>query len=384
MKAEQRDELFMREALKLARKGLGHTSPNPVVGSVIIKDGKIVGKGYHQGPGKPHAEINAIRDAGELARDGELYVTLEPCNHYGRTPPCTKAIIDAGVRRVVVGMRDPNPHVTGGGCEYLRSKNIEVVEGILERECRLINQPFIKHTTTGIPYVTLKAALTLDGRLATRTGHSKWITNSASRKYVHRLRFLSDSVCVGIGTVIADDPTLNIRLYTKGKNKKITRIVLDRFLRISENSRLVKTATVYPLWIFHGAKVDAEKKKTLQDKGAHLVEVNAHEGKLILKEILSSLGNSSINSILVEGGSRVFGSFLENELVDEVFIFFAPKILGDEKGYPLIRGGRKCEFMTDALTLHDIKMRKFAPLINNDHVKDPDIMINGRLRKELY
>ncbi len=384
MKKGQRDELFMREAIKLARKGMGYTSPNPVVGAVIVKNGKVVGKGYHRAAGKPHAEVNAIKNAGPDTNGATLYVTLEPCNHYGRTPPCTKAILEAGIRRVVVGMKDPNPHVTGGGCEFLRKHGVEVTENVLERECRLLNQPFLKRTTHGIPYVILKAAMTLDGYLATRTGHSKWITNRSSRSFVHRLRFLADCVCVGIGTVLADDPMLNNRLYSRGKRKKILRVVLDRYLRIPEKSQLVKTSGQFPLWVFHGDNVDTQKTERLRNMGIKLTKVSSNSGKLVLRDVLEHLGNSSINSILVEGGSRVFGSFFKEGLVDIVYFFYAPKILGDSEGYSVINGGRLCNHMTDAFKLYDMQLKKFYEQDDQDRLSPPDILVSGRLHEKLY
>ncbi len=384
MEKGQHDELFMKEAIKLARRGLGHTSPNPVVGAVIVKDGKIVGKGYHRAAGKPHAEVNAIEDAGSNASGATLYVTLEPCNHYGRTPPCTRAILEAGIRRVVIGMKDPNPHVAGGGCEFLKKQGIDVTENVLERECRLLNQPFLKRITHGVPYVILKAAMTLDGRIATRTGHSKWITNVSSRKFVHRLRFFADCVCVGIGTVLADNPMLNNRLYSGGKRKKTLRIVLDRYLRIPDNSQLVKTSREYPLWIFHGSGIDIQKAERLRNLGVRLVEVNSSDGRLILKDVLEYLGENSINSVLVEGGSEVLGSFLEEGLADSVCFFYAPKILGDSKGYPVINGGRSRNLMTSALNLYDVKVQKFYENSDENKKSEPDILISGRLYKELY
>ncbi len=207
--------MFMRQALRLAAKGRGFTSPNPMVGAIVVQQGEVVGQGFHQRVGGPHAEVNALRDAGDKARGATLYVTLEPCNHHGRTPPCTQSVLEAGVTQVVIGMPDPNPRVAGGGTQFLRSRGLDVFSGVLETECRGLNQAFIKHMTTGLPLVTIKAATTLDGRIATRTGDSRWISSLLSRRFVHRLRCDLDAILVGIGTALRDDPLLTARGVSK-------------------------------------------------------------------------------------------------------------------------------------------------------------------------
>jgi len=383
MERERLDELFMKKALTLAKRGLGRTSPNPAVGAVIVRDGKVVGEGYHRAAGEPHAEVNAIRDAGELTRGATLYVTLEPCNHHGKTPPCTHAILKAGIKRVVVGMRDPNPHVKGGGCDFLVSSGVDVTCGVLEQECRLINQPFIKHVTTGLPYVIVKAAITLDGCIATRTGHSKWITNEKSRRFVHKLRFLTDGVCVGIGTVLADNPRLTVRNYRPGRKKKNVRIILDSRLRTPEGSELVKSASGHPLWIFHGPDADRDKRRVLEQLGVKFFEVEeANAGGLALNSVLRLMAENGILSVLVEGGSRVIGSFFAYGLVDEIYFFYAPKILADSRGRALIGGGRVCNVMTDAVKIYDLRVRTFLP--EEELNGSPDVLLCGRVRKEIY
>ncbi|UCF84800.1 MAG: bifunctional diaminohydroxyphosphoribosylaminopyrimidine deaminase/5-amino-6-(5-phosphoribosylamino)uracil reductase RibD, partial [Desulfobacteraceae bacterium] len=232
------DEKFMREALRQARKGLGRTSPNPAVGTVIVRDGQILAKAYHRKAGLPHAEAEALSKLRGSAPGGTLYVNLEPCNHHGKTPPCTEAILRSGIERVVVGMKDPNPAVTGGGCEFLRRNGIKLTTGVLEQECRQLNEAFIKFATSGRPFVILKSALTMDGWTATSQGHSKWITSEKSRQFVHRLRDQVDAVMVGIGTILADDPCLTTRL-NRGLGKDPLRIIVDTHLKTPPNAKVL-------------------------------------------------------------------------------------------------------------------------------------------------
>ncbi len=235
------DVAFMKKAVNLARKGLGRTSPNPMVGAVVVRKGIVVGQGFHQKAGGPHAERIALAQAGGKARGATLYVNLEPCNHFGRTPPCTQAILESGIKKVVFGMTDPNPTVKGGGAAWLRSQGIDLVQGVLEEECRRLNEVYVKWITTGLPFVILKAAVSLDGRIATRTGDSKWISNEHSRLLVHRIRNQVDGVLVGIGTVVKDDPLLTVRL-SRGKIRDPLRIVIDPRLRISKKARILSSA----------------------------------------------------------------------------------------------------------------------------------------------
>src|SRR5208337_2552090 len=281
---------FMKKALRLAALGTGMTSPNPLVGAVIVKDGAIVGLGYHQVLGGPHAEVNAINAAGAAALGGTLYVTLEPCNHHGLTPPCTKAVVDAGIARVVFGMVDPNPDVAGGGAERLRRAGIEVKGGVFERECRALNQAFIKYVTTGIPYVMLKAAATLDGFIATSAGESKWITGDLSRQFAHRLRSHADGILVGIGTVIADDPLLTVRLYRKKDHRQRTRIVLDSELKIPLDSQLVRTASTGPVWVVCRQDALARRERSLGSAGVQVIRVPSGEFGVDWPCLLKELG----------------------------------------------------------------------------------------------
>lgn len=331
------DIKFMQRALRLARKGLGQTSPNPAVGAVIVKDGMVAGEGYHQKAGAPHAEIHAIRAAGDAARGGAIYVTLEPCNHYGRTPPCTRAILEAGIRRVIIGATDPNPNVAGGGAEFLRSRGLEIQVGCMEEECRLVLAPFAKQIVTGLPWVRSKAAMSLDGRIATRTGESRWITNERARSLGHGLRAISDAILVGRGTIVSDDPQLTSRI--KGKTaRNPARFVLDSGLQVGLESRVLNQ-TGRTVVIGVEGRADLGKKKALEAKGAEvwLMPPDRH-GRPEMGAVLKKMGEMGIQSVLVEGGAAIHGAFWDGGLVDEAFFFYAPVVIGGEDARPAIGG----------------------------------------------
>lgn len=326
---------YMRLALREAKKGIGRTSPNPAVGAVVVKNSRVVGKGYHRKAGTPHAEVHALNAAGAKAKGAILYVTLEPCNHTGRTPPCTAAILKSGIRRVVIGMADPNPWVNGGGAEYLASQGIDVARGVLEAECRAINRPFLKHTTTGLPWVIMKAGMSLDGRIATATGHSNWITGKESRLYVHRLRDRVDAILVGSGTALADDPSLTTRL-PGGRGRDPLRVVLDSDLRLPVTAKMLSQQSAGRTMIFCGPEPAADKVKALTAAGALIRPVALHPGGgLDLKQVLRQLGSEGITSVLVEGGGTVHGALLRAGLVDEVKLFVAPIFIGGD-GVPVV------------------------------------------------
>ncbi len=367
------DVQYMKKAIRLAALGAGMTSPNPLVGAVIVKQGAVVGEGYHQVLGGPHAEVNAISAAGAAARGGTLYVTLEPCNHHGLTPPCTKAVVDAGISRVVLGMRDPNPDVAGGGRENLRAAGIEVEECILEQECRALNQPFIKYVTTGMPYVMLKAAATLDGFIATSAGESKWITGELSRRFAHRLRSLADGILVGIGTVLSDDPLLSARLPRKKNLRQPVRIILDSELKIPMDSQLVRTASAGPVWVVCGRDASGEREQTLRDAGIHVLRVASEGSGIDLASALKELGRRRISSLLVEGGGRVLGSFLQSGFADEFHFFYAPKILADPQGVSMLSGGPRLK-IDDCVRAYGIRTRRISE----------DLLVSGRFREQLY
>lgn len=359
----------MKMALELAEQGRGWTSPNPLVGAVVVKDGKVAGEGFHQRAGGPHAEIFALEQAGEKANGATLYVTLEPCNHTGRTPACTEAILKSGISRVVAGMKDPNPQVTGGGLALLQSNGLDVSVGVCERECRRQNEIFVKYATTSLPFVILKCAATLDGRIATRTGDSKWITNSRSRQFVHELRHAVDAVMVGIGTVLKDNPRLTTRLKGR-KGLDPTRIILDTRLSIPLETRLLHLSSDSDTLLVTGSSAPAKKKEVLERAGARVLAVDDHEDQIDLRALVRELGNLEITSVLIEGGSRVNGSALRTGIVDKVFMFYAPKICGGDDGVPIC-SGPGVDLIEQSIGLKEISIHRF----------EDDVMIEGYIQK---
>jgi diaminohydroxyphosphoribosylaminopyrimidine deaminase/5-amino-6-(5-phosphoribosylamino)uracil reductase len=319
----------------LARKGIGLTSPNPAVGCVIVKNGRIIGEGWHRNAGGPHAEVHALEMAGEEARGADVYVTLEPCCHTGKTPPCSKALIQAGVKRVVVGMRDPNPKVNGTGLAELRRAGIETECGLLEDECRAINSAFIKHVTTGLPFVTYKCAMTMDGNIATFTGESRWISCEKSRRYAHGMRASRDAIMVGVDTIIVDNPQLTVR-HVKGHNP--VRIIVDTHLRTPESVGVIggksgKTTII--------ATTESSPRVHLRytRQGATILVCEKLDGRVSMSDLLQKLGRMGIQSILLEGGSRLAGDMLKRDLIDEFVFFIAPKILGSDGFAPFALHG---------------------------------------------
>ncbi len=320
------DSYYMRIAIRLARRGVGKTSPNPMVGAVIVANGKIIGQGYHKKCGDHHAEINAINSANKNIKGSTFYITLEPCSHYGRTPPCVDALIQENPGRVVVGSLDPNPEVNGKGVKILRSKGIKVDVGICESECMQLNEHYFKFIKTGMPYITVKYAQTLDGRIATKSGDSQWISSEASRRYVHRLRSMNQGIMVGAGTVVADNPQLTVR-HVRGKNP--FRIIVDSKLRIPIKSSVLTDANVCLTIIATTASVSAAKMAAAKKCGAAVLVVKKDKnGKVSLRDLLKKLGKREIVSVLVEGGSEIITSLLKAGLVDKMIIPIAPMIVG--------------------------------------------------------
>lgn len=316
---------FMRLALELAEKARGRTSPNPLVGAVIVKDGKIIGTGYHKKAGTPHAEVHALAEARDMAKGADLYVTLEPCNHYGRTPPCTEAIIKAGIRRVFVAMQDPNPLVCGKGITRLRSQGIEVYEGIMEEEAQRQNEVFLKYIKAKIPFVALKTAISLDGKIATESGQSQWITGEEARLHVHILRNIYDAIIVGIGTVKADNPSLTCRL-PDNQGRDPVRIIIDSKLSISPDARILHLNSPSPTIIATTSQAPPERVKEIE-KMANVMIVN--DGPFVsLPDLLRILGEKEITSVLVEGGGQINGTFLREQLVDKYYFYVSPRIIG--------------------------------------------------------
>jgi len=355
------DEKYMRLALRLAKKGTGRTSPNPLVGAVVVKGKTIVGRGYHHRAGEPHAEVLALRQAGRKGRGATLYLNLEPCAHFGRTPPCTQAILAASIRRVVAGMKDPNPVVSGRGIRQLRRGGVTVDVGILREECRELNGPFSKFITTGKPFVTLKAAISLDGKVATRSGDSRWVSSQASRNYVHRLRQAMDAVMVGIGTVLKDDPLLTVRLPGGKKPHQPLRVVVDSRLRIPLHSQLVRTAGLYPTLIATTRAASSSRRKWLAQANVEiLILENDAQGHVSLKALMKELARRSVVSVLLEGGSTLTASAVREEVVDRLLFFLAPKIIGGERA-PGVVGGEGILRLKDAKPVKILKVRRMGP-----------------------
>jgi len=367
---EDKDRFFMRRALELAAKAGGRTSPNPMVGAVIVRDGRIVGEGYHERAGLPHAEVIALNKAGKLAKGATLYVNLEPCCHWGRTPPCTKAIIRSGVRKVIVATLDPNPLVSGKGLEELRRNGIEVEVGLMEEEAKRLNKFFFKHITTGLPFVILKIAMSLDGKIATCTGESKWITSPESRRMVHEIRDQVDTVMVGIGTVLKDDPQLTTRLPDR-EGKDPIRVILDSHARTPPTARAINPKSPAPTIIATTPKANEERVKALREAGAEVVMLDEdEEGRVDLKSLMEYLGGRPIQSLLVEGGSEVASSMLMKGLVDKVMFFIAPKIIGGVNA-PTPVGGSGVQRLSEAIPLEEIEVKRVGP----------DILIEGCVKR---
>ncbi|MCA3387553.1 MAG: bifunctional diaminohydroxyphosphoribosylaminopyrimidine deaminase/5-amino-6-(5-phosphoribosylamino)uracil reductase RibD [Roseomonas sp.] len=333
------DLLHMRAALALARRGLGNAWPNPAVGCVLVKDGRVIGRGWTQPGGRPHAETEALRRAGEAARGATAYVTLEPCSHHGRTPPCCEALAGAGIVRVVMAMRDPDPRVNGRGLAMLRGAGIVVEEGLLEAEARALNAGFFRRIQAGMPVVTLKLASTLDGRIATASGESRWITGEAARREVHALRARHDAILVGSGTVLADDPDLTCRIPGM-ERVPMLRVVADARLRTPEASRLVQGAELAPVLIITAPGHAPAAQAPFIAAGADIVTVPAHAaGGLDLPSLLRALGRRGVTRVLAEGGAGLAAALLRQGLVDRLVWFHAPAVMGGD-GHPALQGLR--------------------------------------------
>ena len=343
---------MMRQALALARRGVGKTSPNPAVGCLIVRDGVVVGRGWHKKAGTPHAEVHALNEAGELAAGADVYVTLEPCAHFGRTPPCAKALIEAKVARVYVAMVDPNPLVAGAGIEMLRQAGVEVETGLLEEPARALNRPFIKWIQTKLPFVVLKSALTMDGKTATANGDSRWITSDRSRREVHRLRGVVDAIMVGVGTVLTDDPQLTCRV-PGGKDPM--RVVVDSTLRIPRHAALLSVKSKAGTLIATCSR-DAARLEAVRSRGARILSCRESGGQVDLADLLRRLGEIGVQSILLEGGSHLAGAALRAGLIDRCMIFLAPKLVGGA-GIGLFAGDGVA-MMGDAIRLEGMTVRR--------------------------
>jgi diaminohydroxyphosphoribosylaminopyrimidine deaminase/5-amino-6-(5-phosphoribosylamino)uracil reductase len=364
------DIKYMKRAIGLAKKGIGNTNPNPLVGAIIVKDDRIIGEGYHEFYGGPHAEINAFKNATEDVKGATMYVTLEPCSHYGKTPPCAQEIAKRGISKVVIGMTDPNPIVAGEGIKILKDNGIEVIVGVLEDEVKRLNEIFIKYITTKIPFCIMKTAMTLDGKIATVTGDSKWISNEMSRKHVHLLRHRVSAIMVGIGTVVNDDPMLTTRLEG-AHSKDPARIIVDTEARIPLDAKVLNLKSDEKTIIATTERANKDKIKALEEKGALVILTPLKNGKVDLKYLMKTLGEKGIDSVLLEGGSTLNYSALNEGIVDKVITFISPKIIGGNDAKTPV-GGEGKEFVKDAFFLKDIEVLRF----------DTDIMIEGYLRKD--
>ena len=349
------DRDYMLRAIELAKRGAGHTNPNPMVGAVIVKDGKIIGEGWHRAIGGLHAEREALKACTEDARGAKIYVTLEPCCHHGRQPPCTQALIDAGIAEVIIGSADPNPLVCGKGAAILREHGIEVRENFMRAECDEINPIFFHFITKKTPYVALKYAMTADGKIASVSGKSKWITGESARAHVHELRNLYSGIMVGIGTVLADDPMLSCRI---NGGKDPTRIIADGKLSIPLDSKIVKTAGEIPTIVFC-AVVDEEKKAALESAGARVIEADDGNGRVDMAELLRKTGELGIDSVLVEGGGTVNDALLRGGLVNRVYAYIAPKLLGGRGALTPV-AGQGFDSPEDCVMLSEPKIRQFG------------------------
>ncbi len=355
----------MARALQLALQGEGHVEPNPLVGAAIVKDGRLIGEGWHPKFGGPHAEIVALQSCVAPPAGATLYVTLEPCCHTGKTPPCTRAIIQSGIARVVAAQRDPNPEVAGRGIQQLRESGIHVDVGILEEQARYLNAPYLCRIQQGRPWMIAKWAMTLDGKIATRVGDSRWISNRASREIVHRLRGRVDAIMVGAGTAIADDPMLTAR---PPGPRTAQRVVLDSRLRLPENSALIKSAGDDPTIIVVGPDADPDKIQNLEGVGCHVWQSNTRSADDRLSEFLSYLVKCGATNVLVEGGAGVLGTLFDRQLIDEVHVFVAPIIAGGAAA-PSPIGGQGVELMKSAPRLKHVKIETV----------DGDVYVSGRL-----
>lgn len=351
------DLVHMKKAMELALRAKGETSPNPLVGAVIVKNNRIIAEGWHRKCGGDHAEVDALKKAGARAKGAKLYVTLEPCSHYGRTPPCVDRILASGIKEVIVGMKDPNPVNNGRSIQRLRKYGIKTKVGFLENDLKKMNEVFIKYITKKMPFVVAKTAQTLDGKIATAKGQSKWITSSSSRDHAHRLRSDFDGILVGIKTVLKDNPRLN----AMRPSKRIKKIIVDSKLRIPLNARLFQGTHPEDVFVATTKDADKIKLKQLYNKGVNIMMSPSRKGQVNFKWLFKELAKQEISSILIEGGAHTIGGALQEDLIDKFLIFMAPKILGDAKGLSSVRGLTRSH-VDQSIKLCDLNIQK----INED------------------
>ena len=367
---EEIDNKYMEMALQLAARGRGNTSPNPLVGAVLVKGGQVVGSGYHQAAGAPHAEVVALQEAGPEAAGCTLYVNLEPCCHHGRTPPCVEAILKAGVQKVVVAMTDPNPQVNGKGVKFLQDRGIEVKTGVLAGEARQLNEVFIKYVTSGEPFVLVKTAMSMDGKIATHTGDTRWITGEKARHWVQRLRSEVDGVVVGIETVLRDDPALTTRLEDDPAARDAARIIVDSKGRLPLDARIINPTSTAPTILAVSDKASRQHILQLRDLGVEVWELPTRQGGICLKSLLKALGEQQFSYLLVEGGGTLNYSFLEENLIDKLCLFVAPMVCGGSKA-PTPFGGKGVDRLSEAWGIFQLKVEEFGG----------DLLLSGYPRK---
>jgi diaminohydroxyphosphoribosylaminopyrimidine deaminase/5-amino-6-(5-phosphoribosylamino)uracil reductase len=351
------DEPLMRRALDLAQKGLGRTSPNPIVGAVVVRNGSILGEGYHAYAGGPHAEVVALEAAAGATAGADLYVTLEPCCHQGRTPPCTDRIIAAGIRRVVTSVLDPNPLVSGRGVETLRAAGVLVELGLLSEESTILNEAFMKFIKSRLPFVVLKAAVSLDGKIATQTGDSRWISGEQSRQRVHELRDQIDAVMVGLGTIRRDDPMLTTRLPSGGRNP--IRVIVDGRGSLPLDARVFRSTASSPTWVAVTADAPHERIDALERHGLTVIEAGGSSGRVNLQHLLKRLGEREVTSVMIEGGEGIFTSAIEAGIIDRFLVFVAPILIGG-KTAPSLFGGAGIEHLVQALRLERVRIEQLG------------------------
>ncbi|GAA0747008.1 bifunctional diaminohydroxyphosphoribosylaminopyrimidine deaminase/5-amino-6-(5-phosphoribosylamino)uracil reductase RibD [Clostridium oceanicum] len=361
-------EFYMKKVLDLAKKGKGLVNPNPKVGAIIVKNGEIISEGYHKYYGGPHAEVYALKNAKKDIKGATLYVNLEPCSHYGKTPSCAVAVSKSGIKTVVIAMKDPNPKVSGKGIKILEDSGIEVINGIMEKESKRLNEVFIKHITTKEPFVLMKTASTLDGKIATKTGESKWITGEKSREKVHSVRNEYMGIMVGINTVLKDDPLLTTRIE-KGRDPKV--IVIDSKLKIPKECKILKTVNDRKIYIACTDKCNKEKKEYLKQIGVNIIELKGNkEERVPLKNLMKVLGEKGLDSILLEGGGTLNFSALKEKIVDKAMCFVAPKIIGGKESKAMIEG-EGISHLKDVFTLSSCSVETIGE----------DILIEGYINK---
>lgn len=373
MNNASQDSVYMKQALRLAEKAKGHTSPNPMVGAVIVQNGHVVGRGYHRQAGSPHAEVIALKKAGPKTRGATIYLNLEPCCHTSkRTPPCVPAVQSSGVKRVVVAMRDPNPKVRGKGIRQLRRAGIQVDVGCMEREAQELNQVFSHWIRTGLPFVILKAAMTLDGKIATATGESQWITGELARQHVHELRSQVDAIMVGIGTVIKDNPELSVRKGLSSQRsthaRQPTRIVLDSRLRISPTSKVLRWTLEQPSILCTTAQAPKTKKALLKKAHVTVLEFPQKKGHVSLMACFQTLGKLGITNVLVEGGSELHAAILHGGFANQVQLYVAPRMLGGQNSKGVI-GGQSPTHLSQAFSIDDLTVQMLGD----------DIVLTGKV-----